>query len=146
MRAAAHFRIQSQMLMALFPKGDQPYLFGLHHCSEPRAWAAQEKRLFEEVGHRLTDALTSLLMFRSLRQSERRLDDAQRIAHIGYWDRDLDTGHMTLSDEACRIFGFSPSERIVQLAQWHERWLSLLDPQDRATTAEAAAAALAVAR
>jgi PAS domain S-box-containing protein len=143
MRAAAHFRIQSQMLMALFPKGDQPYLFGLHHCSEPRAWAAQEKRLFEEVGHRLTDALTSLLMFRSLRQSERRLDDAQRIAHIGYWDRDLDTGHMTLSDEACRIFGFSPSERIVQLAQWHERWLSLLDPQDRATTAAAAAAALA---
>jgi two-component system, cell cycle sensor histidine kinase and response regulator CckA len=141
--AAARFRIRSQMIMALFPKGDQPYLFGLHHCSDPRAWAAQEKRLFEEVGRRLTDALTSLLMFRSLRQSERRLDDAQRIAHVGYWDRDLDSGHMTLSDEACRIFGFPPSERTVHLAQWHERWLSLLDPQDRASTAEAAAAALA---
>jgi two-component system, cell cycle sensor histidine kinase and response regulator CckA len=142
-QAAARFGIRSQMLMALFPKGDQPYLFGLHHCSDSHAWAAQEKRLFEEVGHRLTDALTSLLMFRSLRQSERRLDDAQRIAHVGYWDRDLDSGHMTLSDEACRIFGFPPRERTVDLEKWHERWLALLDPQDRATTAEAAAAALA---
>jgi PAS domain S-box-containing protein len=143
MEAAARFRIRSQMIMALFPKGDQPYLFGLHHCTEPRAWAAREKRLFEEVGHRLTDALTGLLVFRSLRQSERRLDDAQRIAHVGYWDRDLDSGHMTLSDEACRIFGFSPRERTLELSKWHERWLSLLDPRDRARTAEAAAAALA---
>jgi PAS domain S-box-containing protein len=142
-RAAARFCIRSQMTMALFPKGDQPYLFGLHHCSNPHAWAGQERRLFEEVGRRLTDALTSLLMFRSLRQSERRLDEAQRIAHVGYWDRDLDSGHMTLSDEACRIFGFPPSERSVHLAEWHERWLSLLDPQDRARIAQAAAAALA---
>jgi two-component system, cell cycle sensor histidine kinase and response regulator CckA len=140
--AASRFHVRSQMVMPLFPKGAEPYLFGLHHCSEPRPWAAKEKRLFEEIGHRLTDALTGVLMFRSLRQSERRLDDAQRIAHVGYWDRDLDSGQVTLSDEACRIFGFSPEERILDLSQWHARWLSLLDPQDRVRTAEAFAAAL----
>jgi two-component system cell cycle sensor histidine kinase/response regulator CckA len=141
--AASRFHVRSQMVMPLFPKGAEPYLFGLHHCSEPRPWAAEEKRLFEEIGHRLTDALTGVLMFRSLRESERRLDDAQRIAHVGYWDRDLDSGQMTLSDEACRIFGFSPDERILDVSQWHQRWLSLLDPQDRVKTAEAASAALA---
>ena len=48
------------MLMRLSPKGDKPYLFGLHHCAEPRHWTTQEKRLFEEIGRRLTDALTGL--------------------------------------------------------------------------------------
>jgi two-component system, cell cycle sensor histidine kinase and response regulator CckA len=141
-QVAARFSIRSQMIMALFPKGAQPYLFGLHHCSEPRPWSAKEKRLFEEIGHRLTGALTGVLMFRSLRESERRLDEAQRIAHVGYWDRDLDSGHMTLSDEACCIFGFSPEERVLNVTKWHERWLSLIDPQDRDRTAEAATAAL----
>ena len=45
---------RSEMLMALHPKGDQPYLFGLHQCSRPRLWTNEEQRLFEEIGHRLT--------------------------------------------------------------------------------------------
>ena len=139
---AEHFQVRSQMLMRLSPKGDKPYLFGLHHCAEPRHWTTQEKRLFEENGRRLTDALTGLLIFRSLRENQRQLDDSQRIAHVGYWDRDLESGRMTLSDEACLIFGFSPDERIVNLADWHERWVSLLHPQDRPRTAEALATAL----
>jgi PAS domain S-box-containing protein len=64
------FSIRSVLAMALYPKGDQPYLFGLHQCSRPRTWTAQERRLFEEIGHRLSDTLTSLLIFRSLRESE----------------------------------------------------------------------------
>ena len=75
----------------------------VHHCAEPRHWTTQEKRLFEEIGRRLTDALTGLLIFRSLRENQRQLDDSQRIAHVGYWDRDLESGRMTLSDEACLI-------------------------------------------
>ena len=55
-------------------------LFGLHQCAYPRVWTPQEERLFQEIGRRLADALTGLLMFRSLRESERRLDEAQRIA------------------------------------------------------------------
>ena len=58
--------------MALYPKGDQPYMFGLSQCSYPRIWTPQEERLFQEIGRRLTDALTSLSIFRSLRESEKR--------------------------------------------------------------------------
>ena len=61
---------------------------------------------------------------------------------MGYWDRDLDTGRITLSDEACSIFGLQPEERVVDLTQWHERWLALIHPEDRPRIAAAAAAAL----
>jgi PAS domain S-box-containing protein len=132
------FTIRSQMAMALYPKGDQPYLFGVHQCSHARRWTAQEERLFREIGRRLTDALTSLLMFRSLQESERRLEVAQRIAHVGWWERDFSTNHVSLSEEVRRIFGVQP----LQLPQWQQRWLRVIHPDDRAKASEAAAAAV----
>ena len=87
---AERFNIQSLIGMAVYPKIDQPYMFGLHQCSYPRVWSAQEERLLQEIGRRLADALTTLLMFRNLRESEARLEEAQRVAQIGYWDRDYD--------------------------------------------------------
>jgi PAS domain S-box-containing protein len=69
---AQRLGIQSRMVMALHPKGDRPYMFGLSQCSYPRIWTPQEERLIQGIGHRLTDALTSLSMFRSLRESEQR--------------------------------------------------------------------------
>jgi PAS domain S-box-containing protein len=73
-----------------------------------------------------------------LRENEAKLERAQRIAHVGWWERDLHTGHVSLSDEACRIFGVQP----VDLPEWHGRWLNLIHPEDRPRAAEAAAAAL----
>jgi PAS domain S-box-containing protein len=136
---ASHFGVQSEMLMALRPKSDRPYLFGLHQCSRERAWTADEQRLFEEIGHRLADALSSLIAFRSLRESERRLEAAQRLAHAGWWERDYATGHVSLSDEACRIFGVQP----VDLPDWDGRWRSLIHPEDRDKAAAASEMALA---
>jgi PAS domain S-box len=75
---------------------------------------------------------------RSLRDSERKLDAAQRIAHVGWWERDYDSGHVSLSDEACRIFGVQP----LDLPQWQERWVSLIHPEDREKTAAASEIAL----
>jgi PAS domain S-box-containing protein len=74
----------------------------------------------------------------ALGESNARLEEAQRIAHVGWWERDFSTGHVALSDEACRIFGVQP----VALPQWHARWLQLIHPDDRPRAAEAAAAAL----
>ena len=79
----------------------------------------------------------------ALRDSERRLEEAQRIAHVGYWDRDLDAGRITLSDEGCRIFGLQPEERVIDLTAWRERWQAQIHPEDRPRAAAAAAAALA---
>ena len=135
---AEHFGVRSDMLMALRPTGDRPYLFGVHQCSRVRTWTKEEQRLFEEVGHRLTDALGRLIAFRGLRESEARLEAAQRLARVGWWERDYATGHVSLSDEACRIFGVQPLER----PQWHGRWLSLIHPEDRENAAAASDLAL----
>jgi PAS domain S-box-containing protein len=73
-----------------------------------------------------------------LRASQAKLEAAQRIAHVGWWERDFTTGHVSLSDEVCRIFGVQP----LELPHWQERWLKLIHPEDRPRAAEAAAAAL----
>ena len=140
---AERFNIQSQMIMALLPKGDQPYLFGLHQCSRVRTWTKDEQRLFEEVGHRLADALGSLTAFRGLRESERRLEEAQRVAHLGYWDRDFVANRVVLAEESWRIFGVEPHERPADLAEWNKRWQALIDPDDRPRVLAAVQAALA---
>jgi len=44
----------------------------------------------------------------ALRRSEARLADAQRMAHLGSWQREIETGRTIWSDELYRIFGFHP--------------------------------------
>jgi PAS domain S-box-containing protein len=69
---AERLGIRSRIAVALYPKGDQPYMFGLSQCAYPRVWTTLEQQLFEEIGRRLADALTSLSIVRSLRASEKR--------------------------------------------------------------------------
>jgi PAS domain S-box-containing protein len=85
-------------------------------------------------------ALTSRLkrVERRLGESNYRSEEAQRIAHVGWWERDLTTKHVSLSDEVCRIFGLEP----VDLPEWHGRWLTLINEEDRPRAEKAAAAAL----
>ena len=66
------FQIQSIIAMAVYPKGDKPWVFGLHQCSFARIWSADETTLFQEIGRRIADSLTNLLAFRNLQKSEDR--------------------------------------------------------------------------
>jgi PAS domain S-box-containing protein len=135
---AQRLGIQSRIAMALYPKGDQPYLFGLSQCAYPRVWTLQEERLFQEIGRRLEDALTSLLMLRTVRDSERKLEEAQRLAHVGYWEHDPETDRLTWSDETYRIFGLQPQAQIFNLAQLP----ALIHPEDQQRMVQAVAEAL----
>jgi len=75
--AENRFGVQAAMMMAVYPHADQPYAFGLHQCSHARVWTPQEERLLHEIGRRLADALNTLLMFRNVRESERKLDGSR---------------------------------------------------------------------
>jgi PAS domain S-box-containing protein len=66
------FGIKSFMSLALYPWVDVPWQFGIHQCSYARIWTPDDERLFQEIGRRLTDALTSLLSYRNLLESEER--------------------------------------------------------------------------
>ena len=71
---AERFDVKSIIAIAVHPKVDKPYAFGLHQCSFPRVWTPHEERLFHESGRRLAGALDTLLMFRNLRESQRKLE------------------------------------------------------------------------
>jgi signal transduction histidine kinase len=76
-KLAERFDIKSIIAMAVHPKVAKPYAFGLHQCSRPRVWKPHEERLFHEIGRRLADALDTLLMFRDLRESQRKLEGSR---------------------------------------------------------------------
>jgi signal transduction histidine kinase/PAS domain-containing protein len=71
---AERFAIKSMLAMAVHPKVDRPYLFGLHQCSHARVWTAQEERLFQAIGRRLADALDTLLMLQDVREAHRMVE------------------------------------------------------------------------
>lgn len=58
-----------------------------------------------------------------------RLDQAQRIAHVGSWEMDAATGISVWSDEACRIYGLDVKEN----EHTYEDWESFVHPDDLAT-------------
>jgi PAS domain S-box-containing protein len=131
-RLAEQFDIQSVIAIAVHPKVDQPYLFGLHQCSHARIWSAQEQRLVQEIGRRLADALTGLLMVRSLHDSERKLEEAQRVAHLGHWEWNFEARRVALSDEGCRIFGLLSHDLPAEPEHWGDALLNRIHPDDRA--------------
>ncbi len=64
---------------------------------------------------------------KELGESEKRLAEAQRIAHLGSWEVNLRTGKAIWSDERYRIFGYKPGEIEPKL----ENWKKSLHPEDR---------------
>jgi PAS domain S-box-containing protein len=64
---------------------------------------------------------------RKLEDSNARLEEAQRVAHLGYWIWDLETSRVTFSNETCRIYGLTPQEDPFDLETIRE----LIHPEDR---------------
>jgi PAS domain S-box-containing protein len=61
-----------------------------------------------------------------LQESKAKLEEAQRITHVGYWEWDLLTGRVNWSDETYRIYGMQPQERPMDIAACQEK----IDPED----------------
>jgi diguanylate cyclase (GGDEF)-like protein/PAS domain S-box-containing protein len=83
--------------------------------------------------HRVRYMLRASRAFNRLKESEARLANAQRIAQLGDWDWDLESGRMSWSEETFRIFGLSPEE----FDGTFESLLARIHPADRASVREA---------
>src|SRR5580698_6594195 len=124
---AMRFGARSQICLAVNPKIGKPFTLGLDQCESPRIWTRQEQELFEAAGKRLATLLTGLLLSRDLQESKARLEEAQRVAHVGYWDWNIETNVVVWSDETYRIFGVERGEHPMDFATVQ----SLVHPEDR---------------
>ncbi len=101
--------------------------------SEKNFFNAVEIALLEEAANDISFALDvfekekrRMQMEGEVMHNELRLKQAESIAHYGNWELDFSTGVGVWSDEACRIYGFDPSENI----QSYQSWLSFIHPED----------------
>jgi PAS domain S-box-containing protein len=133
-------------------KDEKANVFGvlLIYSMEVNSFTPGEIRLLEELAGDLAFGICVLrtrtereLAEKALRESEYKLGEAARIAHVGYWDRDYVAESIALSEEACKIFGLPLQNRLPKLAEWHAQWLHLIHPEDRPRTAQATSDALA---
>ena len=107
------FDIHSKLVMAIYPKIGKPWLFGMHQCSGPRVWTGHDISLFKEIGRKLTDALSSLLFLKDLKQSEQSLrtifetsPTAMIVSTLG------ESNCLDVNKAYCEIFGYSREDVI----------------------------------
>ena len=75
----------------------------------------------EVINRQLEEAHNHLL------QSEKTLNDAQHLAHIGSWKRDLMTDSLTCSEEILRVLEIDPTHKNIS----YEAFISTVHSEDR---------------
>lgn len=88
-----------------------------------------ERKIFEREMQKTTAELFAIK--EKLEHNEQRLKQAQSIAHLGNWELNFKNGLVTLSDEACKILGLTPSENQLRIDEWksylHEDDLEMVE-------------------
>ena len=126
-KAAQTFQVLGQMVMSVSPRIGKPWMFGIHQCSHQRAWTEEERRLFNEIGRRISDALSTLLILRDLRESEERFSLAMEANRDGLWDWNVSTDEVYFSPGYTAMLGYSPGEIPAHVGSWKD----LLHPEDK---------------
>src|SRR5579863_3840594 len=81
----------------------------------------------QDISERKSAEEERRLLSRDLQESKAWLEEAQRVAHVGYWVWDLETNRLIWSDETYRIFGLTPQEGLIDLPMVRE----MIHPDDR---------------
>lgn len=85
-----------------------------------------EQETLISIGRELAGTIRKLTAEEGLRESERRLREAQQMAHLGFWSWDVKTGTVEWSDEVFRVFGVDPGtftpriDSILARSPWPE--------------------------
>lgn len=95
---------------------------------EMGAFGEAELELLSKLADNLAYGIGRIRDAKSLAISEARLREAERLAHVGHWEWNLDSDRFEfLADEMFRIYGVSPS----QWTNSFEALLSFVEPSER---------------
>lgn len=105
-----------------FTIGDKEYCLCVKRdVTEDRAIRLELERAREGLEERVRERTAEI------QKTNDMLREAQAIAHIGSWERDLATGEISWTDEVYRIFGLKPGESVITFDKLLER----VHPDDR---------------
>src|SRR6201998_1100428 len=111
----------------LLPDGALRYLHVVAHAGEDRSGNREYIGVVSDITERKLAEQERQALSRDLKESNARLEETQRGAHVGYWEWDLETGDVIWSDETYRIFGLKPQECPMNLAMVRQ----MVHPEDR---------------
>ena len=104
------FGFKCFMSVALHPRIGKPWQFGVHQCSDTRTWTPEEETLLREIGRRLADGLSAMLVQRDLRESEAKYRRIVDTALEGIWGLGPD-GQITFANtRMAAMLGYGPGE------------------------------------
>jgi len=79
------------------------------------------------LAQRIRYILRASETLRQLKESERRLESAQQVAQVGYWDYDMEADYLYVSDSLCRLTGASKE----QLTTMDDFVKNIVAPEDK---------------
>ncbi len=111
----ARFEIKSQIHFAVHPLTGDPWLLGLHQCSHYRSWTSDEEELFREIGRRLGDGLSTMLVLQDQQLSNDLLEQERNMFVTGpvvvfKWENAENWPVEYVSPNVEDVLGYTPNE------------------------------------
>lgn len=114
-------------LSVAIPDVVRPYGVLNMHSHKSQRFSAEDGNFLKSIAAMLAAAIARRRTEDSLRQSEARLLEAQRIAQLGHWINDLVDAQLHWSAEVYQIFGVPPGQLKISF----EDFLFYVHPADR---------------
>jgi PAS domain S-box-containing protein len=111
----------------LLPNGDIRYLHVVAHAGSYISGDREYIGIVSDITERKGAEEERRTLSRKLEESNARFEEAQRVAHLGYWIWNLVTNRVIFSNETCRIYGLKPQDDPIDLETIRE----IIHPEDR---------------
>jgi len=118
----------------LMPDGDIRYLHVVAHAGSHGPGIREYIGIVSDITDRKRAEDERQALASALQQSNARLEEAQRLAHIGHYEWNLIENRVTYSNELCRIYAIPPQKGPFDAALIFER----IHPDDRERVAREA--------
>jgi PAS domain S-box-containing protein len=111
----------------LLPDGVIKYVHAVAHAGRDSSGNLEYMGVVTEITERKHAEEERQALSRNLHESKARLEEAQRVAHMGHYYWDLIANRVTWSDELYRIYGLTPQGGPIDMAMVSE----MIHPDDR---------------
>src|SRR5579864_2379918 len=111
----------------LLPDGVIKYVHAVAHAGRDSSGNLEYMGVVTDITERKRAEEERQALSRKLQENKARLEEAQRVAHMGHYYWDLIANRVTWSDELYRIYGLTPQEGPIDMAMVSE----MIHPDDR---------------